>query len=126
MDNIENNNVIQEQVEQQNDEIQFNYPNLSVSKPLLELKKGDTVFVVDGYNISVGGIKLYACYRAVTACADTCSLFAGDIYSRMQAHISVGGGVLKLAVAVLFQNLTLNRHCKHYRLCFCLGGGFAL
>lgn len=53
MDNIENNNVIQEQVEQQNDEIQFNYPNLSVSKPLLELKKGDTVFVVDALIASI-------------------------------------------------------------------------
>ncbi|MBQ8267728.1 MAG: hypothetical protein IJZ21_05015, partial [Clostridia bacterium] len=46
MDNIENNNIIQEQVEQQNDEIQFNYSDTSVSKPIFELKKGDTAFAV--------------------------------------------------------------------------------
>ena len=44
MDNIENNNVIQEQFEQQNDEIQFNYGDTTESKPNFELKKGDMIF----------------------------------------------------------------------------------
>ncbi len=53
MDNFESNNVIQEQIEQQNEEINFNYSNTPVSKPLFELDKGDTVFGVSAFIASV-------------------------------------------------------------------------
>ncbi len=46
MDNIENKNVLEEQVEQQNEEIQFNYGDAFAPKPLFELNKQDTLFAL--------------------------------------------------------------------------------
>ncbi len=46
MDNMKNDNVIQEQIEQQNEEIVFNYSDTPVLKPLFELSKRDTTFAL--------------------------------------------------------------------------------
>ena len=59
MDNIENNNVIQEQFEQQNDEIQFNYGDTTESKPNFELKKGDMIFA----GLALFAIGWILCFR---------------------------------------------------------------
>lgn len=53
MDNIENENVIQEQIEQQNEEIEFNYSHAPVLKPLFELGKRDTTFALCALAASV-------------------------------------------------------------------------
>ncbi len=45
MDNIENN-IIQEQTDEQTGEIEFNYSDMPIAKPLFELKKGDTAFAL--------------------------------------------------------------------------------
>ncbi len=46
MDNMKNDNVIQEQIEQKNEEIVFNYSDTPVLKPLFELSKRDTTFAL--------------------------------------------------------------------------------
>lgn len=47
------NNVVREQVDFQNDEIRFEYPESSLSKPLFELEKGDVSFAVFGLFSSI-------------------------------------------------------------------------
>ena len=53
MDNIENENVIQEQIEQPNEEITFNYSHAPMLKPLFELGKRDTTFALCALAASV-------------------------------------------------------------------------